>query len=142
MSKTQTEMVLKVVTPQGSVLTEGHISFVRLQSVNGEIGVMPMHTPAIIQLAPGEVQTQSLYGEKVSYFIPGGIVEIDMDRVMVIAPYLEKAVDIDHGRAESALKRAQERLNSKQKSIDWNRAEKALLRAEARLYISLKHKAL
>lgn len=65
--------------------------------------------------------------------------EVDNDRVMILAEIAEAAHDIDHVRAEAARDRAEERLHRlNDPTIDRERAQVALERAMIRLQVVAK----
>lgn len=63
----------------------------------------------------------------------GGFLEIKDNQVNIVVPLAELADTIDIARAQSAKKRAEDRLASKSKEIDVDRAKLALQRALTRL---------
>ena len=71
------------------------------------------------------------------YATSGGFAEISGNKVELLVETIEEAKEIDKQRAESSLKRAKDRLKSRE-GIDPKRAELALARAMNRLSISRK----
>jgi F-type H+-transporting ATPase subunit epsilon len=65
-----------------------------------------------------------------------GFAEVLPDRVTVLAQIAERAQDIDIARAESAKKRAEERVASPQPEMDFERARVALIKALTRLQVA------
>ena len=64
----------------------------------------------------------------------GGFVEVQRDRVTVLAETAELADQIDASRAEAARDRARDRLRKRREAdVDETRAEAALIRAINRL---------
>jgi F-type H+-transporting ATPase subunit epsilon len=58
------------------------------------------------------------------------------DRVTILARLAERGEDIDPARAESARKRAEERLAQPTIEIDYERARAALMKSISRLQVS------
>jgi F-type H+-transporting ATPase subunit epsilon len=71
---------------------------------------MPGHTRLIGAIVPGAVRFQHEDGSEVRAAVHGGFVQVDAERVVVLAPVAERAADIDVGRARRALEAAEERL--------------------------------
>lgn len=63
----------------------------------------------------------------------GGFIEIQKDRITVMAENAEWPDEIDVERAKAAKQRAEERLQKKETGLDMARAEAALKRAMARI---------
>jgi len=125
------KLVLDIVTPHRSVLSE-EVDIVVAPGALGEFGVLIHHIPFLAQLKIGELryrQGNSL--TKVA--VMGGYAEVLPDKVTVLAPAAEKAVEIDVVRAKAAKERAERRLQEKKEDIDFARAHAALIRAILRL---------
>jgi F-type H+-transporting ATPase subunit epsilon len=71
-----------------------------------------------------------------TYFISGGYVEVDHNKVVVLADVIERAHEIDIQRAQDARKRAAERLAALRADVDIDRANRSLRRADMRLLIA------
>ena len=65
-----------------------------------------------------------------------GFVEVQPDRVTILAQIAEKADEIDLGRAESAKKRAEDRLTQLTMDMDAERARISLLKSLIRLQVA------
>ncbi|MEE8341793.1 MAG: F0F1 ATP synthase subunit epsilon [Candidatus Neomarinimicrobiota bacterium] len=125
---------LEIVTPT-SVITEEKVSYLRCPGVDGSLGVMADHASAIIALSVGEVKITIGNQEK---FIAtgGGFVDISSEKVLLLLESAEDSSDIDVKRANTAVKRAKDRIEGKEGKIDVYRAEAALMRALNRLSIA------
>jgi len=128
-----------VVTAERSVYS-GDVDMVVVPGVEGQLGILPHHTPLMTALQPGELRLKKGENE-VSLVVTGGFVEVRPDRVVVLADAAERAEEIDTARAEEARKRAQKRLAEKRAlGIDESRAEASLRRAMTRLAVVEKTK--
>lgn len=67
--------------------------------------------------------------------VSSGFVEVRPEKVSILATSAEVASSIDLARAKEAMKRAEERIQSKQDSVDHSRAELALKRAMNRINV-------
>ena len=122
---------LKIIEPDG-MFYEGQASFLEFASLMGEMGVYANHIPLTTILAPGVVKIHS-DGQVKKAAVMGGFIEIQKDRITVMAENAEWPEEIDVERAKAAKKRAEERLQKKEAGLDTARAEAALKRAMARI---------
>lgn len=122
---------LKIIEPDG-VFFEGQASFLEFASVTGEMGVYANHIPLTTILAPGVVKIHN-NGQVKKAAVMGGFVEIQKDRITVMAENAEWPEEIDVERAKAAKERAEKRLHDRTADIDLVRAEAALKRAMARI---------
>ena len=63
---------------------EGEASQVSARSIDGDLGILPGHTPILCVLAEGEVRV-SADGSWRSAQIDGGFLSVDHDRVTIVA---------------------------------------------------------
>jgi F-type H+-transporting ATPase subunit epsilon len=128
-----THIDLQIVTPDRLLVRE-QVDEVQIPGTEGYLGVLPGHTPLLTSLAVGELWYRT-GAEKTYLSIAFGFAEILPDRVTILARLAERAEDIDVERAETARKRAEERLTQKS-DIDYERARIALLKSLTRLQVS------
>lgn len=129
---------LDVVTAEGAVFSDD-VDMVVAPGTEGQLGILPHHTPLMTMLQPGELRVKK-GGEESSLAITGGFLEVRPDRVIVLADAAERAEEIDIARAEEAKRRAEERLKQPIAETDHARAEAALRRALTRLQVVEKRK--
>jgi len=128
-----------IVTAERVVYSE-EVDMVIAPGVEGELGILPHHTPLMTTLQMGELRVKK-DGEEFSLAISGGFLEVRPDRVIVLADAAERAEEIDIARAEEAKRRAEERLyESHAPGIDEARAQAALQRSLARLKVAEKRR--
>jgi F-type H+-transporting ATPase subunit epsilon len=129
-----TTLLLEIVTPDRSLVRE-EVDEVQLPGAEGYLGVLPGHAPLLATLKVGELWYR--VGQERHYLaIAGGFVEVLPDRVTVLAQIAERAPEIDVARAESARKRAEERLAGSSPDMDLERARIALMKALVRLQVA------
>ena len=130
-----TSIELQIVTPDKLVLRES-VDEVEIPGSEGYFGVLPGHTPMLASLAVGELWYRQ--GQEKTYLsIAFGFAEIQADRVTILAKLAERSDEIDVGRAEAALARAEQRLaGTQQDAVDYERARTALLKSMSRLNVS------
>ena len=126
---------LDIVTAERAVYSED-VDMVIAPGIEGQLGILPHHTPLMTMLQAGELRVKN-DGEEVSMAISGGFLEVRPDKVVILADAAERADEIDVARAEEAKRRAQERLVDKNvPGVDATRAEAALRRSLARLKVA------
>ncbi len=129
---------LDVVTAERSVFSE-EVDVVVAPGVEGQLGILPHHTPLMTILEAGELRVKK-GGEEFSLVISGGFLEVRPDRIIVLADAAERAEEIDLERAEEAKRRAREYLGRPASEIDIAQAEAALVRSLARLKVGEKRR--
>lgn len=126
-------MKLNIVTPDGPAF-EGDVEMVSVKAKSGELGVLPGHVPTVAPLEINVVRIKKQGGSTEKVAVNGGFIEIRKDQVNILAPSAEPAEDIDVERARASKERAEKRLQqAKQDDVDHKRAEFALKRAINRL---------
>ena len=126
---------LDIVTAERAVYSED-VEMVIAPGVQGQLGILPHHTPLMTTLQAGELRIKK-GGQEVSLAISGGFLEVRPDKVVVLADSAERADEIDVARAEEAKRRAQERLSEKgQTGADESLAEASLRRSLVRLKVA------
>ena len=126
---------LEVVTPEKSVVSES-AQIVMAPGSMGEFGVLSGHTPFLTTLKTGALKYKDESGRERFVFVSSGFAEALPDRVTVLAESAERRKDIDVQRAESAVERAEKRLQTGGKDVDYLRAKAALLRAISRIQLA------
>src|SRR6187549_478447 len=125
---------LQIVTPDRLIVKE-QVDEVEIPGSQGYFGVLPGHTPMLAALAVGELWYRK--GQEKTYLsIAFGFAEVLPDRVTILARLAERAEEIDAERAETARRRAEERLAQPKSDLDYERARVALMKALVRLQVS------
>lgn len=126
---------LEIITPDRKFFDEP-ATMVELNTVEGEIGVYANHIPMTEIIAPGILKIEQ-GSEKKTASLMAGFMEINPDKVTILAEVAEWPEEIDVERAKKARERAQQRLNgSHDTNINALRAEMALKRALIRLSVA------
>jgi len=121
---------LDIVTPERVVYSE-EIDLLVAPAIDGEIGILPKHTPLVTGLKIGVLRVKK-DTEETKIPISEGFMEVKPEQINVVVRTAELPHEIDIERAKKALERAKKRLE-KDSKIDYTRAEAALERALARL---------
>ncbi len=129
-----TTLTLEIVTPDQSLVTD-KVDEVVVPAAEGYLGILPGHTPLLATLAIGELWFRK--GARKSHVaIAGGFVEVQPNRVTILAQVAERAEDIDVERAARAKRRAEERLAQPAGDVEIERAQASLARALIRLQVA------
>jgi F-type H+-transporting ATPase subunit epsilon len=99
----------------------------------GEVGVAPRHAPLVTRLKPGEVRVQTQEGDELSFFVSGGLLEVQPHVVTVLADTAIRADDLDEAHAQEAKARAEKMLSDKSADIDYAKAQAELAQSIAQL---------
>jgi F-type H+-transporting ATPase subunit epsilon len=99
----------------------------------GEVGIAPRHTPLLTRLKPGEIRVQTQEGEELSFFVSGGMLEVQPHVVTVLSDTAIRASDLDEAQAQQAKERAEHLLADKSADIDYAKAQSELAQSMAQL---------
>jgi F-type H+-transporting ATPase subunit epsilon len=88
-------------------LWSGDANAVYARTTEGELGILPGHTPLLGALAPGWIVRIDRADEgELKVAVHGGFLSVRKEGVSVLAEIAELADDIDTARARAALERA------------------------------------
>lgn len=127
------EFHVDVVSAEAQLFSDNaHMVFVPAQM--GELGIAPQHAPLLTRIKPGALRVQQEgQAQEETFFISGGILEVQPHLVTVLADTAERAEELDKAAAEQAKQRAQEAMEQAEEQIDQDKAQAELAEAEARL---------
>ena len=121
----------------------GEAELVSLPGTSGELGIMPGHLPLITLIRPGFMRVHKPGEPEVEQiFVAGGVLEVQPDRVTVLADTAVRSKDLDEARAKEALAAAEASRATATGSIEIARieAEIAALAAELAVIKKLRSK--
>ena len=101
----------------------GEAKFVALPGESGELGILPKHTPLITRIKPGAVRIERPDGSEEFVFVAGGILEVQPNRVTVLADTAIRGKDLDEAKASEAKKLAEEAMKNAKSDIDFAKAQ-------------------
>ena len=104
------KLAVQVVTPNRQV-AESSVDMVLAPSVFGQIGILPNHAPLLAALGPGVVELQAARATD-RFFVAGGFVEVERDRVVILAESAESVESIDREAAQVELTQIEGQLRS------------------------------
>lgn len=132
------KLSVEVVTAERQVLAEHDVDMVVAPAALGQVGILPRHAPLLTTLQPGELRIKK-DGAESEYALTGGFLQVNQDRVLILADAAERAEEIDAERAEAARRRAEQALTEAQRAgvpTQVAAARAALRRSMVRLDVS------
>lgn len=108
-------MILEIITPEKTVLKE-EIDELFAPTDKGQIGILKHHINLVTKLEPGELIMKK-NGKEQIYAITGGFLEVNEDKITILADYAAHAEEIDVEKAIAAQKRAEEVLKKSKEQI-------------------------
>ena len=124
-------MIVEIVSAEKEIFS-GKATMLFAPAVEGEIGVAPGHTPMVSLLGPGEVRVQT-DGEEKSYYVSGGLIEIQPNVVTVLSDTAMRAEDLDEEAANQAKLQAEEAMKSEGSSMNYAKARAELAETVAQI---------
>lgn len=122
-----------VVSAEESIFS-GEAKLVALPGESGELGILPKHTPLITRIKPGAVRIERAdNGEEEFVFVAGGILEVQPDRVTVLADTAIRGKDLDEAKANEAKRLAEEAIKNAKSEVDLAAAQAELIEMVAQL---------
>jgi len=101
-------LTVSIVTPTKRAL-QAEADMVIAPSVAGELGILPQHRALLADLKEGIV-TIKLGDTANRYAVSGGFIEVERDKVAILAETAEHSSEIDVERARAAAKDAEAQL--------------------------------
>lgn len=111
----------------------GSAQFVALPGQEGELGILPGHVPLITRIRPGAVRIKTESGAEESIFVAGGILEVQPDRVTVLADTAVRSKDLDEAKAKQALEEAKLNRAKAQSNMEIAKLEATMAALSAQL---------
>jgi F-type H+-transporting ATPase subunit epsilon len=97
------------VVSQDRIVYSGNVDMVVLTGSDGEMGILPNHSPLLTVLKFGVV-TVKVKSDIMHFAVSGGVAEVNPDQVTILADAAENVDEIDIERAQRAKLRAEEML--------------------------------
>ena len=112
----------------------GQAAMVIAPGEGGELGILPEHAPLLTRIKPGTVRIQTTIGtdDEVIY-VSGGMMEVQPDRVTVLADTSVRAHDLDEAKAMEAERLAKEALANRTGKLEYAQALAELAQASAQI---------
>ena len=123
---------LEIVSAEEEIFSQD-VEMVYAPAEMGEVGISPKHTPLITKLKPGDVRAQINKDEMKTFYVSGGILEIQPNEVTILSDTALREDDLDEERALEAEKLAKEAMKNSSNEVDATKAKSELLQAAAQL---------
>ena len=127
---------IKVVTYEEKVL-EQEAEFVLVRTTEGDMGILPNHSPFIAGLSIGEMKIR-LNGKEEKYFVSEGLLEISNNVVTIIATEAIPADQLDVERAKKEVEELKAKLAKMQEDKDILLTQKNLHKALMKVQVAEK----
>ena len=130
-------MQLEIVTPE-KIIYQGEVDEIIVNTADGEIAILPHHVNLFTKVLPGEL-TIKIDGKEQFLAITGGFLEVNSNKISLLADYAVRAEEIEVEKALAAQKRAEEILKKKAEGIseqDFATAQADLRKAILELHVS------
>ncbi|HEY8801356.1 MAG TPA: F0F1 ATP synthase subunit epsilon [Candidatus Limnocylindrales bacterium] len=129
---------LDIVTPERLAYSD-EVDAVTLPGSEGELGVLPHHTPLVSTLGVGELRIRK-GGTEESFAIFGGFLQVLPTKVVVLAETADMASEIDLEKAQEARREAEQALESGyHEGADLSAARAELAQALIRIRVAGRH---
>ena len=126
---------LEIVTPERLAYSD-EVDMVLVPGIDGELGILPHHTPLASLLGVGELKIRK-GGDEETFAIAGGFLQVRPDKVVVMAEIAEIGAEIDLERAQQARAEAEKALESGYvEGADLSAARAELQRALLRIRVA------
>ncbi|MDD3085165.1 MAG: ATP synthase F1 subunit epsilon [Candidatus ainarchaeum sp.] len=106
----------EIATPE-RVVFKDHILQVSVPTTEGEVTILPKHSPLVSILKPGVLEIKKIDNSVEIISVSGGFLEVLLNKITVLADTAERAEEIDLERAEEARKKAEESIK-KLRNVD------------------------
>jgi F-type H+-transporting ATPase subunit epsilon len=111
----------------------GEAEMVIAPGEGGELGILPEHTPLLTRIKPGTIRIQLGGGQEEVIYVSGGMMEVQPDRVTVLADTSVRAHDLDEAKALEAERLAKEAIANRTGKLEVARAQAELAEAAAQI---------
>jgi F-type H+-transporting ATPase subunit epsilon len=122
----------ELVSPEKLLLTRA-VDMVVVPGAEGDMGVLPRHSPTITTVRPGTIVVYEGGAVSDRIFIAGGFAEVSDNRCTVLAEEAMPIEDIDKAAAQQTLADAREDISSADSDAARKSAETAVAVAEAKI---------
>ena len=127
------QVSLELVSPE-RLLYSGDVDMVVVPAVEGDMGVLPGHSPVIATIRPGTICIFSGSSVEKRLFVAGGFLEVTEERCTVLADTATPVEEIDAAAAESQVRDLTEDVAAAKDDAAKAKVEAALAVAEAKLH--------
>ncbi|MCX8744002.1 F0F1 ATP synthase subunit epsilon [Snodgrassella sp. B3882] len=126
-------MQVEVVSNEENIYS-GEASFVVVPTLEGELGIYPHHEPIMSLVRPGALRLRVPdQKDEILVAVSGGVLEVQPDKITLLADVAVRSAEMDQQRAEEAKKAAESSIHEAQDDASLAKAHVALAAAIAQL---------
>ena len=125
-------MHIDIVSAEAEIFS-GTVEMVVAPAIMGEVGIYPRHTQMLTPLKPGEVRVTKQGGEEESFYVSGGMLEVQPHCVTVLSYTCVRAHDLDEAAVLEAKKAAEQSIKDRDSKMELAEAQAKLAEAVAQL---------
>lgn len=131
------KLLVEIVSPE-RVLYASDADMIIAQTPEGEIGILPLHTPIVSVLDIGEVRVK--HKDRIDYFfVDGGFVEVIEDKVIVLADNAQPVSEIEESEVKKTREEVEKAIKeAREKGENVEDLQKALKKSIVKLRVSKK----
>jgi F-type H+-transporting ATPase subunit epsilon len=126
------KLTVEIVTAERQVYNETDVDMVVAPGSEGVLGILPKHAPLLTMLRPGPLRVKK-DGAEQEMAVAGGFLQVNADRVLILADQAVRADEIDAAAAEEARHRAENALTEAHRSGDPVQVQAARLALQSSL---------
>ncbi|UDG80558.1 ATP synthase epsilon chain [Candidatus Hartigia pinicola] len=125
---------LTVVSAEEQIF-DGLVQKIQVTGSEGELGIYPNHSPLLTSIKPGMVYIINQLSEKEIIYLSGGILEVQPNKVIILADTAIRGKFLDETRALESKRKAKDRICKANNDIDYAQASAELAQALAKLHV-------
>ena len=108
---------LTIVSAERKIF-EGEVKQIQATGVEGELGILPGHTPLLTAIKPGIVKFTLQDGNEEVIYVSGGFLEVQPNIVTVLADVAIRGSELDADRIREAKRKVEENIVSHASDVD------------------------
>ena len=120
-------LTVQVVTPEREVTVSEDATFVLAHGIDGDVGILPGHSPLLIALGVGPLKIERGETDQ-QMLVDGGFLQVKDDKVIVLAEYAILPSEADVGQVAQRVEELKRRIETDMADEE---AKKQLARQEA-----------
>ncbi|CAM3882182.1 F0F1 ATP synthase subunit epsilon [Avibacterium endocarditidis] len=123
---------LTVVSAEESIFT-GQVKSIQATGIEGELGILPGHTPLLTAIKPGIVKLTLENGNEEVIYVSGGFLEVQPNVVTVLADVAIRGKELDGDRILEAKRQAEQNIVANAKDANYEMLAAKLSKELAKL---------
>lgn len=128
---------LEIITPLGIKFAKD-VEYISLKTTEGNMGILANHTPFVAGLHSDDIKIKINNSTEISYYISGGFLEINKEKVLIIVDEAMLPDEIDLLEAKKELEFAQKKLKKLNEDNQIIMAQKSLQDALVKVRVAEK----